>query len=59
MASAVGLEAAGGIVTPYAKADVARRRELATSPMPTGLLAGMSRQDPVDLVAYLATLRAP
>nr|MBA3845777.1 c-type cytochrome [Planctomycetota bacterium] len=58
-AANVSLKTAGGIVTPYAQADVAQRRELATSQMPTGLQAGMSRQDLVDLVEYLATLRAP
>ena len=46
-----------GIVTHYKKSDVAKRQQLKTSIMPTGLQQTMSVQELVDLVEFLASLR--
>ncbi len=47
----------GGIVNRYAKTDVTGREPLKTSIMPAGLQAAMTKQELIDLVAYLTELR--
>ncbi len=46
-----------GIVARYKKSDVAKRQQMKTSIMPTGLAQTMSAQELVDLVEFLSTLR--
>jgi putative heme-binding domain-containing protein len=53
----VALKAIGGIVTRYRKADIASQVTQKTSSMPTGLQAGMTQQELVDLIEYLASLK--
>lgn len=53
------LKAVGGIVTKLKKADIASRQQSKLSIMPTGLQQGMTTQEFVDLVEYLALLRKP
>jgi putative heme-binding domain-containing protein len=48
---------AKAIATRLKKADIATRRKLKTSLMPTGLQQTMSTQDLVDLVGYLSSLK--
>ena len=48
-----------GIVTKYRKSDIVERRQLKTSIMPTDLQQGMTTQELVDLVEYLASLKKP
>jgi putative heme-binding domain-containing protein len=46
-----------GIVTRYDKRNIAKRRQMKTSLMPTGLQQAMSHQDLIDLVEYLYSLK--
>jgi putative heme-binding domain-containing protein len=56
-ADELAIKAAGGIVTRYKKGDIATRAQQKVSIMPAGLQQAMSRQDLVDLVEYLSSLR--
>ncbi len=56
-ADELAIKAAGGIVTRYKKDDIASRAQQKLSLMPAGLQQAMSRQDLVDLVEYLSSLR--
>jgi putative heme-binding domain-containing protein len=53
------LKAVGGIVTRVKKSEVVSRRQSRLSIMPTGLHLGMTEQELVDLVEYLASLKKP
>lgn len=53
----IAVKDAKGIVTHYKKTDVASKRKLKTSIMPTGLQQGMSMQEFADLVAFLGSLK--
>ena len=55
-ADEVTLKNTGGIVTKIKKADVASRQQSKLSIMPAGLQAGMTTQEFVDLVEFLASL---
>ncbi|MFN7139120.1 MAG: c-type cytochrome [Limisphaerales bacterium] len=46
-----------GIVSRFKKEEIRSRKQLSNSIMPTGLTEGLSAQELVDLVEYLATLR--
>ncbi|MDB6026175.1 MAG: rane-bound dehydrogenase domain protein [Verrucomicrobiales bacterium] len=46
-----------GLVTRYKKSDIAKRDQMKTSIMPTGLQQTMSPQDFVDLIEYLSSLK--
>jgi putative heme-binding domain-containing protein len=56
-ADEITIKAAGGIVTRYKKNDIARRDQLKTSTMPSGLQQTMTVQGLVDLVEYLSSLK--
>jgi putative membrane-bound dehydrogenase-like protein len=58
-ADEVVLALPGGIVVRNKKSDIAKREKLPTSMMPSGLNQALSQQDLVDLVEYLASLKAP
>ncbi|HEV7406077.1 MAG TPA: PVC-type heme-binding CxxCH protein [Chthoniobacteraceae bacterium] len=58
-AEEVVLAMPGGIVVKNKPSDIAKREKLPTSMMPAGLSATLSQQDLVDLVEYLASLKAP
>jgi putative heme-binding domain-containing protein len=58
-ADEIAVKAVGGIVTRFKKADVASRQPSKLSIMPAGLQAGMTVQEFVDLVEYLASLKSP
>lgn len=47
----------GGIQNRYNKTDIAKREKLPTSLMPSGVQAVLPRQDLIDLVEYLASLK--
>ena len=47
----------GGIITHCKKADIVKREKQKLSIMPSGLQQAMSRQELVDLVEYLTTLK--
>ncbi len=51
------MKAQTGIVSRYRKAEIAKRQQMKTSIMPTGLQQAMSTQDLVDLVEYLSSLK--
>lgn len=53
------LKAVGGVLTRYKKSEVVSRQKSALSIMPAGLEAGMTTQELVDLVEYLASLKKP
>jgi putative heme-binding domain-containing protein len=55
----LALKAVGGIVTRYKKSDIARRTKQKLSIMPAGLEQTMSKDDLVDLVEYLSSLKKP
>jgi putative heme-binding domain-containing protein len=57
-ADEIAVKAQGNIVTRYKKSDIARREQQKLSIMPVGLEQTMSTQDLVDLVEYLASLKA-
>lgn len=48
-----------GLVTRVRKADLARRERLRLSVMPAGLAESLTREELVNLVEYLASLRGP
>jgi putative heme-binding domain-containing protein len=56
-ADELALKAIGGVVTRYKKADIVRRTKQKLSIMPSGLEQTMSRQELVDLVEYLSSLK--
>jgi len=53
----LALKTIGGIVTHYKKSEIVKREKQKLSIMPSGLQQGMSRQELVDLVEYLTTLK--
>lgn len=53
----IALKDLKGIVAHYKRNDIARRDQLKSSIMPTGLQQTMSAQELVDLVEFLSTLR--
>ncbi|MEO5803521.1 MAG: c-type cytochrome [Verrucomicrobiota bacterium] len=53
----IALKDLKGIVAHYKRSDIAKREQLKTSIMPTGLQQTMSAQEFVDLVEFLAMLR--
>ena len=53
----IAVKAVGGVVTRYAKANIASRTKQKLSIMPSGLQQAMTRQELVDLVEYLASLK--
>ena len=55
--SELALKTIGGIVTHYKKSEIVKREKQKLSIMPSGLQQGMSRQELVDLVEYLTTLK--
>ncbi len=56
-ADELALKTAAGVVTRYKKSDLASRAKQKLSIMPEGLQQGMVRQELVDLVEYLASLK--
>jgi len=56
-AEEIALKTQGGIVTRYKKSDLSKREQQKLSIMPAALEQGMSTQDLVDLVEYLAALK--
>lgn len=56
-ADEIAIKDAKGIVTHYKKSEVANRRKLKVSLMPTGLQQGMSAQEFADLIAFLSGLK--
>ena len=48
----------GGAVTKLRKRDIAKRDKFPTSMMPSGLNQALTQEDLVDLVEYLASLKA-
>jgi putative heme-binding domain-containing protein len=56
-ADELALKAVGGIVSRYKKADIARRTKQKLSIMPAGLEQTMSKDELVDLVEYLCSLK--
>ncbi len=57
-ADEIALKAPGNIVTRYKKSDLTKREQQKLSIMPAGLERTLSTQDLVDLVEYLASLKA-
>ena len=55
----LAVKAIGGIVTRYKKSDIKERQQSRLSIMPAGLQLAMTTQELVDLVEYLAALKAP
>jgi putative heme-binding domain-containing protein len=53
----LAIKIATGVVTRYQKSDIASRVKQKLSIMPEGLQQGLTRQEFVDLVEYLASLR--
>jgi len=51
------IKAQTSIVSRYRKGEIAKRQQMKTSIMPTGLQQAMSAQDLVDLVEYLSALK--
>jgi putative membrane-bound dehydrogenase-like protein len=49
----------GGVATKLAKNTIAKREKLPTSMMPSGLNQALSKDDLVNLVEYLASLKKP
>jgi putative heme-binding domain-containing protein len=56
-ATEIAIKDAKGIVNHYKKSEVANKRKLKVSLMPTGLQQGMSAQEFADLVAFLSGLK--
>ncbi|HZJ15505.1 MAG TPA: hypothetical protein VFD27_10665, partial [Chthoniobacteraceae bacterium] len=48
----------GGVATKFARNQIAKREKLTTSMMPSGLNQALSQDDLVNLVEYLASLKA-
>lgn len=55
--SELTLRLPGGVTTRYAKSEIVSRRPLDGSLMPDGMERGMTEQELVDLVEYLASLK--
>jgi len=53
------LKAVGGITTRIKKSDITSRQQSKVSLMPTGLQVGLTTQELVDLIEYLASLKKP
>jgi putative heme-binding domain-containing protein len=53
----LALKAVGGLVARYKKTDIARRTKQKLSIMPAGLEQTMTREELVDLVEYLSSLK--
>jgi putative heme-binding domain-containing protein len=49
----------GGVTTKVTKGQLAKREKLATSMMPSGLNLTLSKDDLVNLVEYMASLKKP
>ncbi|HTG44660.1 MAG TPA: c-type cytochrome [Verrucomicrobiae bacterium] len=58
-ADEIAVKAQTGVTTKYKKAEIAKRQKLTTSIMPAGLQLTMSTPDLIDVVEYLASLKAP
>ena len=56
-AEELAIKAVGGIVTRFKKSDIASRAQQKLSIMPAGLQQAMTRQELVDLVEYLFSLK--
>ena len=56
-AEEVSVKDVSGVVARVRKPDIARRTQSKTSIMPDGIVGGMTTQDFVDLVEYLASLK--
>lgn len=56
-ADELAVKAVGGVVTRYPKASIASRTRQKLSIMPSGLQQAMTRQELVDLVEYLSSLK--
>jgi putative heme-binding domain-containing protein len=56
-ADEVVLALPGGVTTKIAKGNIAKREKLTNSMMPSGLNQALSKDDLVDLVEYLASLK--
>jgi putative heme-binding domain-containing protein len=56
-ADELALKVAGGIINRYPKAEILKRQKQKLSIMPAGLQQTMSKQDLVDLVEYLTSLK--
>ena len=48
-----------GVITRVQTVDIIRRQRQELSVMPAGLAQGLTREELVDLVEYLVTLRRP
>lgn len=57
-AEEISLKTQNGIVTAIKKSDIADRKKLSASIMPSGLQQAMTTQELVDLVEFLASLKA-
>jgi len=55
----LAVKAVGGIVTRVRKSEIASRQQSRLSIMPAGLQQGLTPQELVDLVEYLASLKKP
>jgi putative heme-binding domain-containing protein len=53
----IAIKDSKGIVTHYKKSEIANKRKLKVSLMPTGLQQGMSTQEFADLIAFLGSLK--
>lgn len=56
-ADELAIKAVGGVVTRYPKSGIASRTKQKLSIMPSGLQQAMTKQELVDLVEYLASLK--
>jgi putative heme-binding domain-containing protein len=56
-ADELAVKAVGGVVTRYPKANIASQTKQKLSVMPSGLQQAMTRQELVDLVEYLSSLK--
>ena len=56
-ADEIAIKIPGGIVTRHRKSDVKERQKMKLSIMPAGLQQGLTTQELVDLVEYLASLK--
>jgi putative heme-binding domain-containing protein len=56
-ADEVALKVAGGIVTRYPKSEIIKRQKQTLSIMPAGLQQTMTKEELVDLVEYLVSLK--
>ena len=56
-ADTLTLKMTGGIVSPFKKAEIKSRKKMEVSLMPSNLQMAMKRQDLIDLVEFLTTLK--